>query len=121
MPWLRTSHKITVPSSLPEASDLDDIVEPLLFDYCMNGHPGHSIPPFLAWRDDLEARSTQPASHKEIALRLSLDREIRFRTFSIRFTRDFTAEGWPEGATRITFVYCTTDKGQRVLTLADRV
>jgi anaerobic magnesium-protoporphyrin IX monomethyl ester cyclase len=99
----------------------DTIIEPLLFDYCMNGHPGHSIPSFLEWRDGLEARSTQPASHKEIATKLSLGKESRFRTFSVRFTRDFTVEGWPEEDTRITFVYCTTDKGQRVMTLAERV
>ncbi len=98
----------------------EQIIEPLLFDYCMNGHPGHSIPSFLERREPPEELSTSPASHKEIASRLSLNQEIRFRTFSANFTRDYTAAGWPEGDTRITFVYCGSGKEQKILHLVER-
>jgi radical SAM superfamily enzyme YgiQ (UPF0313 family) len=93
------------------------VIEPLRFDYCMNGHPGHSLPSFLECRDDPAARSTPPVSQKEIAERLSLAKESRFRTFSARFSRDYSAAGWPEGDFRITFVYCSSGE---VLHLVER-
>jgi len=96
----------------------ESIIEPLCFDYCMNGHPGHSLPSFLKGKDGPEAGSTRPASQKEIAKRLSLTKESRFRTFSARFTRDYSTAGWPEGDFSITFVYCSSGK---VLHLVERV
>jgi len=94
------------------------VIEPLRFDYCMNGHPGHSIPSFLECEDEPEAGSTQPVSQKEIAKRLSLTKESRFRTFPARFSRDYSTAGWPEGGFRITFVYCSSGE---VLHLVERI
>jgi len=96
----------------------ESIIEPLRFDYCMNGHPGHSLPSFLKGKDEPEAGLIRPASQKEIAKRLSLARESRFRTFSARFARDYSTAGWPEGDFRITFIYCSSGK---ILHLVERV
>jgi anaerobic magnesium-protoporphyrin IX monomethyl ester cyclase len=103
----------------PELSG--EIIEALRFDYCMNGHPGHSLPSFLQCGSDYENRSMSPVSHKEIAKRLSLTKESRFRTFSARFSRDYTAIGWPEGDSIITFVYCSSETEQKILHIVDNV
>jgi len=103
----------------PELSEA--IIDPLRFDYCMNGHPGHSLPSFLEPGDGPDAVSTAPASQREIAKRLSLSKENRFRTFTGKFSRDYSTAGWPEGDYRITFVYCSSGTVRKVLHLVERV
>jgi anaerobic magnesium-protoporphyrin IX monomethyl ester cyclase len=102
----------------PELSG--EIIETLRFDYCMSGHPGHSLPPSLQYGSDYEDRSGSPVSHKEIAKRLSLTKESRFRTFSARFSRDYTAAGWSEGDFIVMFVYCSSETEQKILHIVEK-
>lgn len=103
----------TAEELLPEKIEL--VRDGLCFDYCMSGHPGKALPAFLIAAQDKGGNSSKSIPYPEIAEKLSLPASSRFRTFTALFGRDYTKKGWPEGLTAITFVYCNSEGGQKVL------
>lgn len=97
-----------------------EIRDALAFDYCLSGHPGGELPAFLHGAGRGGGTPVRGIPYPEIAARLSLPARSRFRTFVAVFDRDYTAAGWPEGETEITFVYVACDGGQRVFPLPVR-
>jgi anaerobic magnesium-protoporphyrin IX monomethyl ester cyclase len=99
----------------------ETIRDTLRFDYCMTGHPGRYLPSFLQPGGVESGRPAPSISNKEVASRLSLPSNIRFRTFTASFGRDYTVGDLPEGETETTFVYGNFDGGRKVLLLSGSV
>ncbi len=100
------------------AKSLFSLLDALRFDYCMSGHPGNRLPGFF---DTPPAANHPPCpapSHPEIAQRLGLSRETSFRTFTSKFSRNYSSKPWQENETVITFVYLNRGAGERVRVLA---
>ena len=110
IPFLFQSLLRLLETVLP-ASPPAGILDALRFDYCMAGHPGHSLPEFLAAGGADRGSSAPPAPYQQIAGQLGLPPEERFKTFTATFARDYTAPLRPEKQTRITFIYAGNGSG----------
>jgi hypothetical protein len=58
-----------------------------------------------------------PLPHPEIARRLGLPRTSNFRTFSLKFSRNYAAIPWQDKETVIIFVYLNGRAGGRARVL----
>lgn len=93
------------------------VTEALLFDYCLTGYPGNSLPLFLTGSAGGERLAKPPLSHPEIARLLSIPATTRIRTCTVRFSRDYSGSLPAAGPCVTIFAYYRQDGAETVRTI----
>ena len=92
------------------------LIDGLKYDYCMLGYPGSSLPDFIG---SPLSDEPQKADLREMAEYLGFSKGERFRSFSARFIRNYTAADWPPGSVEIAFIYRRGASGEQVISLCN--